>query len=54
VEASHHVPEPIRKDEEFVLCRGEDPNEAGPATVLLLAPASTRPALQTLADSELR
>src|ERR1700722_7298795 len=39
-ETSHFVIESLRKDEEFVLYRGE--------RVLLLAPASTRPALETL------
>src|ERR1700722_14096950 len=44
VESSQFVLESIRKDEEFVLYRGE--------RVLLLAPASTRPALETLKKLE--
>src|ERR1700723_4041827 len=44
VERSQFVLESLRKDEEFVLYRGE--------RVLLLAPASTRPALETLKKLE--
>src|SRR5215472_930175 len=43
-----YVLEPLRKDEEFVLYRGEPSKLAGSLSVLLLAPASTRPALETL------
>jgi PAS domain S-box-containing protein len=52
VEASQYVLEPLRRDEEFVLYRGAHSNEAGSPTVLLLAPASTRPALHTLKKLE--
>src|ERR1700722_20584193 len=44
VERSQFVLESLRKDEEFVLYRGE--------RVLLLAPRSTRPALETLKKLE--
>ena len=43
---SHFVP--LRKDEEFVLLRGKRSDQAGSPLVLLLAPGSTRPALETL------
>jgi serine/threonine protein kinase len=43
---------PLRKDEEFVLYRGERSNQAGTTSFLLLAPASTRPALETLRKIE--
>src|SRR5580693_5271437 len=39
---------PLRKDEEFVLFRGKRSNQAGSPFILLLAPGSTRPALETL------
>ena len=41
-----------RKDEEFVLFRGKRSNQAGSPFVLLLAPGSTRPALETLKKLE--
>jgi PAS domain S-box-containing protein len=50
VELSHL--EPLRKDEEFVLYRGQQSNPPGSPPVLLLAPASTRPALETLRKIE--
>ena len=40
--------EPLRADQEFVLYRGERSNVAGKPSVLLLAAASTSPALETL------
>jgi hypothetical protein len=52
VERSQYVLESLRKDEEFVLYRGERSNQAGSPPVLLLAPASTRPALETLKKLE--
>src|SRR5215472_15431868 len=52
VEPSQHVLEPLRKDEEFVLYRSENSNHPGSPSVLLLAPASTRPALETLRKIE--
>src|SRR6516162_7156396 len=48
VDLAKYVLEPLRKDEEFVLYRGEPSKQAGSLSVLLLAPASTRPALETL------
>jgi predicted ATPase/GAF domain-containing protein len=52
VERSQYVLESLRKDEEFVLYREERSNQAGSPFVLLLAPASTRPALETLKKLE--
>ena len=52
MEPSQRVFEPLRKDEEFVLYRGEHSNQPGSPSVLLLAPASTRPALETLRKIE--
>jgi len=52
VERSQYVLESLRQDEEFVLYRGERSNQAGSPFVLLLAPASTRPALETLKKLE--
>ncbi|HEY1755265.1 MAG TPA: sigma 54-interacting transcriptional regulator [Bryobacteraceae bacterium] len=49
---SQYVLESVRKDEEFVLYRGEWSNQAGSPFVLLLAPSSTRPALETLKKLE--
>src|SRR5215468_5633168 len=48
VDLAKYVLEPLRKDEEFVLYRGEPSERAGSLSLLLLAPASTRPALETL------
>ena len=44
VETSGYERECLRQDEEFVLYRGEHPNQPGLPPVLLLGPASTRPA----------
>jgi len=52
VEPSQHVLEPLRKDEEFVLYRSGHSYQPGSPSVLLLAPASTRPALETLRKLE--
>src|SRR4051812_14823134 len=51
VELLDYVLEPLRQDEEFILYRGHA-RHAQPASVLLLAPASTRPAPQTLKKIE--
>jgi hypothetical protein len=48
VERSQYVLEVLRKDEEFVLYRGEQSNQPGSPSVLLLTPASMRPGLETL------
>jgi hypothetical protein len=48
VELSQYVLEVLRRDEEFVLCRGEPSNQPGSPSVLLLAPVSMQPALETL------
>jgi PAS domain S-box-containing protein len=47
VELSQYVLEAHRRDEEFVLYRGEHSNQAGSPSVFLLAPASTQPGLET-------
>jgi hypothetical protein len=47
VELSDYVLELLREDEEFILYRGH-PRHADAASVLLLAPASTHPAPETL------
>src|SRR5580700_6969903 len=52
VELSQYVLEPLRRDAEFVLYRGEHSNQNGSPSVLLLAPASTQPALETLKKIE--
>ena len=52
VETSGYERECLRRDEEFVLYRGEHPNQPGLPTVLLLRPTSTRPALGTLRKLE--
>ena len=51
VELSDYVLELLREDEEFILARGH-PRHADGAPVLLLAPASTHPAPQTLKKIE--
>jgi hypothetical protein len=38
-----HVLEALRKDEEFVLYRGENSNQSGSRSFLLLVPVSPRP-----------
>jgi hypothetical protein len=52
VELSQYVLEALRRDEEFVLYRGEPSNQPCSPSVLLLAPASTGPALETLKKIE--
>src|SRR6516162_7011926 len=51
VELSGYALEPLRKDEEFILYRGH-PKQAEAPSVLLLAPVSLRPALETLKKIE--
>src|SRR5258708_2424190 len=48
VELSQYVLEALRRDEEFVLYRGEPSNQPCSPSVLLLAPASIGPALETI------
>ena len=48
---SQYVLEVLRRDEEFVLYRGEHSNQHSPS-VLLLAPASMQPALETVKKIE--
>ena len=48
---SEYVLEPLREDEEFILSRGR-PRRAEAPSVLLLAPASTRPAPESLKKLE--
>jgi len=52
VELSQYVLEVLRRDEEFVLYRGEPPNEPCSPSVLLLAPASLRPTPEALKKIE--
>ena len=52
MELLQHVLEVLRKDEEFVLYRAEHSNQPGSASVLLLAPASMQPPLETLRKIE--
>ena len=52
MELSQYVLEALRKDDEFVLYRGEHSNQPGSPSVLLLAPASMQPALATLKKIE--
>ncbi len=44
--------EPLREDEEFILYRGRHRNQADVPSVLLLAPVSTHPRLETLKKIE--
>ncbi len=50
--ASDYVLAPIRKDEEFVLCRGRDPGRTDAPSVLLLSPVSKQPSLGTIEKLE--
>jgi len=52
VELSKYVLEALRKDEEFVLYRGEPSNQPGSPSVLLLGPASMQPAVEALRKME--
>jgi PAS domain S-box-containing protein len=49
---SQYVFKVLRRDEEFVLYRGAHTNRSGLPSILLLAPASTQPALETLKKIE--
>jgi PAS domain S-box-containing protein len=51
VELSGYIVEPLREDHEFVLCRGR-PKEEGAPSILLLVPASKRPAPESLKKLE--
>ena len=52
MELSQYVLEALHRDEEFVLYRGEPSNQPCSPSVLLLAPASMGPALETLRKIE--
>ncbi len=52
MEVSQYVLEALRRDEEFVLYRGEHSDLPGSPSVLILAPASIRPALGTIKKIE--
>jgi hypothetical protein len=54
VELGEYALEPLRKDEEFILYRGQHrgPKDAAPSSILLLAPISTRPAPETVKKIE--
>jgi hypothetical protein len=52
VEVSQYVLEALRRDEEFVLYRGEHSDQSGSPSVLLLAPASMQPALGSIKKIE--
>src|ERR1700678_3607717 len=49
---SQYVFKVLRRDEEFLLYRGAHSNGSGSPSILLLAPASTQPALETLKKIE--
>jgi PAS domain S-box-containing protein len=51
MELSEYLLEPLREDEEFILYRGHTKQAEAPS-VLLLAPVSTRPALESLKKIE--
>ena len=51
-ELSEHVLEALRRDEEFVLYRGDHSDLLGSPSVLFLAPASMQPALATIKKIE--
>ena len=52
MELSKYILEPVRKDEEFVLYRGYQVSHTDPPSVLVLAPVTTRPALESLKKIE--
>jgi PAS domain S-box-containing protein len=54
VELGEYAVEPLRKDEEFILYRGHHrgPKDLAPASILLLAPVSARPAPETVKKIE--
>src|ERR1700691_5708315 len=49
---SQYVFKVLRRDEEVLLYRGDNSNGSGSPSILLLAPASTQPALETLKKIE--
>src|SRR6266481_2727740 len=49
---SDYILEPIRKDEEFVLCRGKHPGRTDAPSVLLMTPVSKQPSPGTLKKLE--
>src|SRR5713101_1979069 len=50
--ANDYVLEPIRKDEEFVLCRGKHPGRTDALSVLQMSPVSKQPSPGTLKKLE--
>jgi hypothetical protein len=54
VELGEYALEPLRKDEEFILYRGQhrSPKDVTPSSILLLAPVSIRPAPETVKKIE--
>jgi predicted ATPase/signal transduction histidine kinase len=54
VELEEYALEPVRKDEEFILYRGQHrgPKDVAPSSILLLAPVSTHPAPGTVKKIE--
>ena len=42
----------LREDQEFILCGGQHSSQPGSASVLLLAPSSNKPSLETLKKLE--
>ena len=52
MELSEYVLKPLRRDEEFVLYRGTHSNHSGLPSILLLAPDSKLPAMETLKKME--
>jgi hypothetical protein len=52
LELSQYVLQAFREDEKFVLYRGKHSNQPSSPSVLLLAPASTREALETVRKIE--
>src|ERR1043166_4694689 len=49
---SDYILDPIRKDEEFVLCRGRDPGRTDAPSVLLISTVSKQPSPGTLKKLE--
>src|SRR5262245_28601666 len=48
VNLSQYVFEPLRRDDEFILCRGQHASEGGFPSILVLAPACEHPSRSTL------
>jgi hypothetical protein len=51
-ELSQYGLEVLRRDEEFILYRGENRDQSGSSSVPLLAPVSTQPSSETLRKLE--